>query len=156
MILPLHFSEKLNICRNYSLLDISAHLWCDDIKFLNHKPEEWKSFAWYHAVSINKLCFSWKLFYGCKSIPCFWRLFKDIWLALSWKSVISKIYRAEKIAKNSHSAGLSFSNRTTNEAFSSAPFLFFYNLLRRVTFMGHPVLFKLHLNIAHKMLFSFI
>ena len=37
-------------------------LWCDIIKFLNHKPEEWKSFPWYHIVGIHKLWFSLKLF----------------------------------------------------------------------------------------------
>ena len=62
IILPLDFLEMLNRCRNYSLFHISALLWCDVIKFLNDKPEKWKSFAWYHIVGIHKLWFSWKLF----------------------------------------------------------------------------------------------
>ena len=37
-------------------------LWCDVVKFLNHKPDEWMSFAWYHIVGIRKLWFSRKLF----------------------------------------------------------------------------------------------
>ena len=37
-------------------------LWCDIIKFLNRKPEKWKSLAWYHIVGIQKLWFSSKLF----------------------------------------------------------------------------------------------
>ena len=40
MILPLDFSEILNISRKYSLFHISAHFIIDVIKFLNHRPEE--------------------------------------------------------------------------------------------------------------------
>ena len=54
--------------KSWIFVEITAYFifqlisWCDVIKFLNHKPEVWKSFAWYHIVGIHKLWFSWKSF----------------------------------------------------------------------------------------------
>ena len=65
MILPLEFSEILTVFRIYSVFHTSARLKMDVIKFVNHIPEEKKSFAWYNFVDFHKLCFykiTWSFF----------------------------------------------------------------------------------------------
>ena len=64
-------------------------------------------------------------------------------MPFSSKSLIRKIYRAKKIAKNTHNVGKSFRDEKTLEVFLLASYLFFCNRLRLVTLLGNPGYFSI-------------
>ena len=92
--LPLDFPEIFNIFEITAYFIFQLIWGCDVIKFLNRKPEEWKTFAWYHTLDVHKLCFSGKLFdVSSKSL--------EITVVLSFFQHFSWILKKEEKHSNS-------------------------------------------------------